>query len=97
MKCENCKQLESQLIQVQAAIANARKGIEYTLLKNIDLSALDKHDAEVRKPLVAALVKLSALATRPVIEPDKSHWTGKLFCSSVKEICDDALAKAKES
>jgi len=78
--------LEKQLLIAQAAIAELKgfvdtdpnwEGIPRSvanrmsdILESIDLSALDKHDAEVRKPLVDALIEC-----KRVIACDRPyHW-----------------------
>jgi hypothetical protein len=80
--------LEQQLLQAQAAIAEhdryAAEKCHYHVGKTVDLSALDKHDAEVRKPLADALkwaLKVLKLGETPQAE----------------QILADALAKVKEA
>jgi len=62
---QEAREKHAQLLAAQAAIAEARCALDYgddatakVTLNNVDLSVLDKHDAEVQNPLVDALIAL---------------------------------------
>jgi DNA phosphorothioation-dependent restriction protein DptG len=82
--------LRQQLLQAEAAIAEVKRGTltqkNWEILKTIDLSALDKHVAEVRKPLVDALREARIIVNLWERGPSKR----------VTKLIDDALAKVKE-
>jgi len=95
MNCQNCDKLEKQLLSAQAAIAEARKIHQFASVKanaademskaleSVDLSTLDKHDAEVRKVMVEAIgwaLKVLELGETPQAE----------------QILSDALSQVKE-
>jgi hypothetical protein len=59
-------------------------------------TALAEHDAALVKPLVEALERLRKECEKPTDHHELTEWTGLLWCSFVREVCDAALAKVKE-
>jgi len=96
--------LKRQLLAAQAAIAEHNKGLLYANKKayeiKVDLSALDKHDAEVREKAVVDVIGGSiddaiAEVRKPLV--DALERLSRLsLMGKARDIVYDALAKVKE-